>query len=350
MPFQRPTLQELISRIQADMDSRIPGADPRLRRSLLAVLARAHSGAMHSQYGYKQWIADQVMPDTADDEQLERWANIWDVQRLQATAAAGDVEFTGTDGATIPAGTELQTGDGTSYTTDADATIAGGTATAAVTASEAGENGNQEVGVSLNLVSPLSGVDSQATVAGDGLTGGTDEESDDRLLGRLLDRVRRPPHGGAKSDYERWALEVNGVSRAFVFPLHVGEGTVGIAILDDSQDPPIPGQTKVDEVQAYIDERRPVTAEVNVYTPTPVDLDLTIELTPNTAAVREAVEAELADLILREAEPGGTILLSRLNEAISIAEGEEDHTLVSPTDDVTHNTNEIAVLGTITWQ
>jgi uncharacterized phage protein gp47/JayE len=65
--------------------------------------------------------------------------------------------------------------------------------------------------------------------------------------------------------------------------------------------------------------------------------------------VQAAVAAELADLLRREAEPGGTILVSHLREAISIAVGETNHVLSSPAADVTHATGQIATLGTITW-
>ena len=62
-----------------------------------------------------------------------------------------------------------------------------------------------------------------------------------------------------------------------------------------------------------------------------------------------AIEAEIIDLLRREAVPGGTVLLSHLREAISIAAGEADHALTIPAANVTHATGELAVLGTITW-
>ena len=75
-----------------------------------------------------------------------------------ATAAGGDVTFTGTNGVAIPAGTVLQAADGTLYAVDAEATIASGTATATVTADVVGTTGNQDAGVMLTLVSPIAGV------------------------------------------------------------------------------------------------------------------------------------------------------------------------------------------------
>ncbi|WP_230478800.1 baseplate J/gp47 family protein [Kingella kingae] len=60
--------------------------------------------------------------------------------------------------------------------------------------------------------------------------GGTDAESDASLLARLLERLRRPPAGGNQYDYKNWALSVDGVSSAYVYPLRRGLGTVDIAI------------------------------------------------------------------------------------------------------------------------
>jgi uncharacterized phage protein gp47/JayE len=66
-------------------------------------------------------------------------------------------------------------------------------------------------------------------------------------------------------------------------------------------------------------------------------------------AVREQVAAELSDLLRREAEPGGTILISHIREAISTAVGEVDHVVVSPVANVAHAPHEMPVTGEITW-
>ena len=349
MPFNRPTLAEIIGRIVADIESRLPGADARLRRNVLNVLGRSLAGASHGLHGHLDWAVEQLLPDSAESEYLERWGSIWGISRKPAIASKGDVTFTGTDGALIPAGTLLQRSDGAEYTTDADGIIAGGSATVAATASAAGAAGDTAAGSVLDLVNPIAGVNTQATVAAGDLGGGADVEGDDSLRVRLLARIQQPPHGGAEWDYEAWALEVSGVTRAWVYPQYLGVGTVGIIIVDDDSDPIVPDAAKVQEVQAYIDERRPVTAQALVLAPVAVALDLTIALTPNTAAVQAAVMAELEDFFRRVAIPGGTIYLSRLREAISAAEGETSHELTAPVADVAHAAGEIAVLGAVTW-
>ena len=68
-----------------------------------------------------------------------------------------------------------------------------------------------------------------------------------------------------------------------------------------------------------------------------------------TQAVQDAIEAELADLIRREAEPGGTLLVSHIREAISTSAGETDHELTTPLMDVTVQAAQITTLGTVTF-
>lgn len=350
MAFQRPTLTDIIERTSADLVGRLALKGALLRRSVAGVLARVLAGASHMLHGHLEWIAKQVIPDTAD-EWLPRWAAIWNVPRKEAEFASGPVSFSVPGSATvIPALTRLKrSADGVEYETQADAAVTAGAATATVKAVEAGSIGNADAGTALTLVFPLEGVNSAATVAAGGVVNGSDVEDTESLRVRLLARIKQPPHGGADFDYEAWALEVPGVTRAWVYPLHMGPGTVGVTFVRDNDTAIIPDADEVQAVQDYIDGKRPVTAEAVVFAPVADALDFAISLTPSTAAVKAAIEAELRDLLAREAEPGGTLYLSRINEAISIAAGEFDHALVSPSADVVKATGHLAVMGVITW-
>lgn len=349
MPFMRPTLPQLIDRDAADIESRLPTVDARLRRSILGVLARMHAGSVHGLYGYLDYISKQVMIDTADETYLTRHAAIWGIARKAAAPAKGNAIFTGTTGVTVPAGTALQRSDGTEFTTDVDGTLAAGTVTVAVTATVGAAASNTAANTSLQLVSPIAGVTSSATVDSLGLTGGTDIETLDAWRARLLERVQRPPHAGTSDDYIAWALEVAGVTRAWCYPLEGGNGTVTVRFVRDNDASLIPDATEVTTVQNYIAAKKPIGATLTVAAPVAAPLNFSITLTPSTQAVKDAVTAELQDMLLRDAQPGGTILLSHINEAISIATGETDHVLTAPTADVTHTVGQLATMGTITW-
>ncbi len=83
----------MIERAVADIESRLEGADASLRRMLLNILAKMEAGSVHGLYGYLEWIALQGMPDTAEDEHLERWASIWGKERNGNTKASGKAAF-----------------------------------------------------------------------------------------------------------------------------------------------------------------------------------------------------------------------------------------------------------------
>ncbi len=347
MPLERPTLTQLIAQTQADALARAQIDDP-LRRADVMVYARVLAGLIHGIYGLAEWIARQVIPDTAEAEYLGRWASVWGVARKPAARATGTVQFTVQAGAVIPTGTVLQALDGQQYETTGAATGSVPTSTATVEAVTTGAIGNRTAGQTLTLVSPVAGV--QATALASELSGGSDVESDDLLRARLLARISMPPQGGSASDYLAWALAVPGVTRAWVSASELGPGTVVVRFVRDADVSLIPDAGEVAAVQAYIDQRRPVTAAVTVLAPTSAPLNFTVSgLVPDTPALRAAVEAELADLVRREASPGGTLLLSRIRAAISATAGEADHTLVSPSANVVAGAGAITTMGTVTW-
>lgn len=350
MPFIRPSLTQVVDRIKKDLEDKLTGGSPALRRSVIAVISRVFGAASHILHGHLDWISRQILPDTSDEDILLRQGSMYGVVRIPAVYAERDVEFTGANGSTIPAGTELQRSDGVIYTTDALATISGGIATVHITAQDAGDEGNVDTAVILQLVSPLVGIDNEAEVQSTNAVEGEDQEDIEAYRLRVLFRIQNTPQGGAAADYIRWALEVPQVTRAFVFPVHLGPGTVGLSFVLDNEDPIIPDAPKVAEVQAYIDARRPVTVDFLAFAPVASPVNFTIDLLVNdTAEIRAAVEAELRDLLVREAEPGSPILLTHIHEAISIAAGEYDHTLAVPAANLPGITNTIYTFGMITW-
>lgn len=346
MPFNRPTLSDLIERSRGDIETRLPGADSALRHSVLDVLARMHGGAVSGVYGYLDFLARQILPDTADGEFLARHASIWGIRRKAAVAATATGTAIGVNGSGIPAGTQALRIDGTTYRVTAPAVIASGSATLTLEAVEAGPEADLTIGTPLTLASAIAGVNATITITAVG-TPGAGEEDDDSLLARLLDRIRTPPRGGSSNDYRAWALAQPGVTRAWVYPGWMGAGTVGLTFVMDQREDIIPLTADLEAVQAALDLLRPVTADLVVFAPTPAPLDIVLRVAPDTPAVRAAVSAELADFFARDAEPGGTIYRSRLSETISLAAGEFSHALELPDSDFTPTAGHIPALGEI---
>jgi len=347
MAFRRPTLPELIRRTDQDLLSRLPGTRAALEVRLTRALATSEAGLVHGLYGYLQWLEKQLFPETCDDENLHLHSA--GVPRRQSAKATGRVAFEGSDGSVIVAGTLLQVDD-QEYETLAEAVIEGGAATAEVEAREAGQAGDQLAGAELSLVSPVPGVSSTATVDEDGILGGADQETHASWRDRILLRRSRVPRGGAEGDWEGWALDVPGVTRAWEDPLGMGPGSVVIRIMaDDATDGPLPSEQLLQAVHDYIEERKNVQAQVYVVAPEAQAFEPELFVIPDTEEVRSAAVQALKDLVEREGEPGGTLLISRIRSAISLAPGVQDYDLQWPTANVTHATGVLPTWGGVTW-
>ncbi len=348
MAFSRPSLQQLIDRLGTDLKTRLGLTGAVLRRSVVGVLARVYGAAVHSLYGYLDYIARQAHPLTAEGQWLDRWAALWRVARKPAAFAAGEVTFNGIAGSEIALGTIVQRSDGEQYQSNQTVTIQSGLVNVPVSALDGGIQGNLSSDTVLSLISPIAGVQTRARSVRDFISGG-DNETDTDFRARLIARIQSPPQGGTKEDYRQWALSVPGVTRAFVFEHFLGGGTVGVSFVMDNAANLIPDAAKVAEVRAVIEVNRPLMVDVSVFAPIAVVVDFDIRLRPNQPAVQAAVQNELLDLLRRESQPGQTILLSHMNEAVSIAAGEVDHSLVRPRENINLNENEIALMGSITW-
>lgn len=361
MSFDRPSLSTIYDRIVKDFETRIDGIGTLLRRSVLKVIARVNAGAFHTLWGYLDYMSKQLFIATAEGDNLDYRTAEYGIARDSGDYAEGNATATGTTGTTIPAGTQYQSDIGWVYETQADVTLVGGTATISLKAIVKGTDGNETAGTTLTIVNPLEDIDTTATVGADGLIGGTDEETDDDLRERALLKKRNAPHGGAEHDYKNWMLEYSGVTRAWVFPLYMGLGTVGCAFVRDNDISIIPTETQQEEVKDYLEEHTdpitgetvgiPVTALPGLFMIdlTALTIDFTIKVYPNTSAVQTAIQSQLEDLILQDGGPGETIYRSRMVEAIGLAIGEEYSELVAPVIDMTASNAQIHRMGTITF-
>lgn len=345
MPFETPTLPALIGRAQSDL-----AGSSSLLRSDSEVLSRVLGAASFARYGHQTYIADQILPDTADEDTLRRMARArLKRDRLEAVAATGPAAFTGAVSALLDAGTLLQRDDGARFRVKATVKLTAAQGVATLEALDAGVLGNSEAGTALRLVSPVLGLNDVFTVAAPGLLGGTEQESIETLRGRVIRSYRVVPHGGAQSDYVTWALEVAGVTRAWVVRHWLGPGTVGVFIVRDGDIDIIPTPEACAAVAAYIEQERPVTAEVYVLPPVEKPVQYQLKVTPDSSAVRRAVEAALIDLHNRESELGEGLLGTHISEAISGASGERDHQILSPAGDVPAVANELLTYGGVLW-
>lgn len=347
--FTRPTLPALINRQRTDLLSRL-GLDGELRRDDAEVYARVQAEGLNGLYSHLDWLALQYLPDLAGQAGVERWAKMLGEWYTEATAAGGSIPVLGSVGASIPLTARWQNAAGVLYQPVAEVLLSSSPQDVAILCEATGVAGNLVAGELLTLISPLAGVQSQATVPLAGISGGDAADGVEELRAKVLRRLSTPPQGGSKSDYVTWALAAHpSVTRAWVYPLEQGSNTVVVRVVCDGLASPIPTPAVLAAVQAYIEARAPVTVAVYVVAPVAVAVNFSIDLTPDTPAIRAAVQAALADLLRREATPGGTLLRTHIAEAISISAGETNHVLSVPAADVVMSAGQFAVMGAITW-
>ena len=338
MPWPLLSLRQRREQVRDDIAAHVPGADASVPNTVLRAVGDAQAALTHDNDLHLDWVARMMMPDTAEGEFAERWANIWLPNgRKGATFAAGFITVTGLNGSAVPTGAELTLpaldADGNSIVLQFEVvtgvTLSGSSAAVAVSALTPGAIANLDEGAMLAFVDPPTGIDGRAAVAAPGFAGGADQETDADLRDRYIARIQMPPHGGALHDYIAWALEVPGVTRAWASQ-EMGIGTVTVRFMLDavrSSFDGLPQSADLTDMAEHLETVRPVTvAQVFALAPVkqlePVVISL---ISQDTPAVRQNVIDELDQMMFARAAPGVMIYASWIREAISAATGEDYH-------------------------
>lgn len=434
MPLDLDTYDKIAERVRADIANSLPDVDPNIPGSFVNALAVANAGRHYDNVMLIAQLIEEVFPQTAHDEFLERWAQYEGLSRISAQPSNGYITVTGTAATLVPALTEWRTSNNVLYASLAGAIIAveslsitsltrsGSTVTATtstahnlatgitvtisgaveteyngsfeitvlgettfsyeitttpttpatgtilagytgasieIEAVEPGIDSNMEAGAHLQVTSGISGLDTDAYVQYLGLTEGADEETNEDLLSRILYSRANPVANFNESDIVLTAKTVPGVTRVFVNRITPYVGAVTIAFMRDNDVDPIPDSGEVADVRTVLLEILPAQTDPNdliVQAPTPVNVDFTFTaLTPNTSTMRTAIENNLTVFFQTEVEYETDIDEDKYRSAIintidtETGDSLETFTLSAPSGDVTITTDEIGVLGTVTF-
>ncbi|MFZ4220951.1 baseplate J/gp47 family protein [Enterobacter ludwigii] len=341
MPHLIPSVSDIRDSILRDIKNLRPeaftGPD-----SDYFVRASSVASAVRGTYQDQQWIARQIFPDTADHDFLLMHASLRNLTPKPATPAGGQLQITGTPGTVISSGLTFSYGNGqTGLTITPGTTGADGNATVSVVATTSGTSSNVPDNTPATLVQAPSGISSKAVLLS--MSGGTDTESDDSLLARLLEVIRRPPAGGNKYDYHRWAMEIPGVTAAYVYPLRRGLGTVDVVITSGND---LPSPETIAATQAHIDDVRPVTAKNSlVLAPTPRNVDFVIQVALSGLTLADAKTQINSALVsyFSQLAPGAPAVLFQIGALISAIPGITDCQIVTPAANVVPLVNEDVV-------
>jgi uncharacterized phage protein gp47/JayE len=352
MPYVAPPFETIRTRALREIRSLVPDADI-TSDSDNYVRASSVSAVAEGIHQQGSWTARQIFPDSADFDELKKHAATRDVYPKSATVAGSTISLTGTVGNVLPVASQARhIASGTVLTTTAEVTFgADGTAVAPVTTSETGSALNGLDGAA-SLTSPPLGVDSSCTLAA--LKGGTDDEKQESFLARYLDVLRNPPSGGNVADYRRWALSVDGVSTVLVIPKRRGANSIDVVITSAG------GPSSVDIIaacQAYIDIVAPAAADIWVFTPAILTVDLSLRLALASGYELDDLQGPVESASARVIDPLApleTLYRIRLTAPISSLAGVVDFELITPPTNISASSDPAVInwirLGTVTLE
>jgi uncharacterized phage protein gp47/JayE len=219
-------------------------------------------------------ILTLVFAQTSNGTYLDNRAGEFGITRKAGTKATGAVTFSGVDGTIIPLGTQVRSTNALVFVTTEEETIFGGSATPDIEAAEIGTAYNVGSATITNLPIAIIGISSISNFYV--TSGGTDIETDADLLARLLIKVQTPATSGNATEYKVWALSVDGVGDAIVYPIWDGNGTVKIFVIGNDKLPVAAGI--VTDVGDYIETVRPIGATVTVVSATALTIDVSVDV------------------------------------------------------------------------
>lgn len=359
MAYEPQSLADISKDLRASLKSQLPTTQPGLWPNNISVVLKSLVPAFRAFQQKQRQLSRDRHITTCSVEALEAYGSQWGITREEPAVASGIVEAVTVISTVIPAGTRLVRADDIVFVTMTDVTATETTTELTVEADLPGKDGNTLDGVTLELETAITGVGT-ITVSDDGLTGGSNGESDSSLRARILQRLRNPAHGGSPPEYQFWSKQLAGITRVFVQRATPAPGSVTVAFMMDNTYPDgIPQGNDVSNLQDLLDSLAPSNANVIVIAPQARVVDITIsDLRPNNNRMKIKIQRELEAQFQRKAEPASTaadFVFHRhwIEEAIGAAAGHISHSLDSP-GNITCTISsdgqpEIAVLGTITW-
>ena len=313
-----------------------------------------------------QFVLEMGFGQTSSGKYLTYRGEEHGVPRRPAVTSTGAVSITGTENCTIPAGLVVATEgeenaevSSIQFVTTQSATLdAEGFGTAAIEAVTAGTSGNVPANRIVVLMTANANI--KAITNTEATTGGIDEEDDDTLRDRYLEKVRNPGTSGNIADYKQWAKEISGVTEVHVLPIWNGPGTVKVIILGPNKLPP--ETALVQAVQEHIainnlgDSEAPIGATVTVAPAEalPINVVATILLDSSVSVslseINETFTAALRAYLASMAFKAETVRFARIGSLLIEQAGVLDYvelTINGAEANITISQHQVATFGSV---
>lgn len=274
MALPTKTLDDLVRRGVAYFRTSFPGF-PMGPKKFLGRTARAVALATWGlQKSIEQVDLDIVPSAQSSTDALSTWAFTLGLpdgaggfgRLLPTVSSGGGATLTGVKGTIYANGLVAVAEDGTTEVgLSGLTTIPGvppglGSVPAVFVSITKGTVANLPIGTVFTWQSPPAGADPTFTLTAP-LQGAVDSEDNPSVYARIVSRLQTPPRGGVSEDYRLW-VQVEGVSKAYVYPRREGTGTVDTVIATaGTGQARRPSAGVVAAAQASVDEQRPVAVE-----------------------------------------------------------------------------------------
>lgn len=286
--YENMTPERIRSRILGRLKTDLQTREGSFLNDIIAAAAAELSECYHS--------LDALVPafyvDETSGPYIDRQAGIVGIVRKSGTRATCVITFTGVSGAVVPDGAVYYTASGLAFSLSGAVTLQDGTGQGLLVASEVGDAYNIAAGEIVSALRNYTGVSAYANEAADG---GADPETDEALLRRYLERMRKPATSGNPYHYQQWAKEVEGVGAARIVSKWNGPGTVKVIVADQDLQPAT--AAAVAACAAHIEAERPIGPEVTVEAAKTLEVRVEAAAVLERAASPAAVQAALEEAL-----------------------------------------------------
>lgn len=345
--FETETFEVILARMLA----KFPDTLDKRQGSVIYDLLAPKAAELAQAYAQMDNVLNLGFASTTTGELLERRVAEQGITRKPAVQAEGNVVLTGPVDTVVPQGTRLATDESELYfTTQSDVTLTNGTATVLAVAEVGGTSGNVGIGLITMVIGDLVGIVSVTNA--EPFSGGLDAETDEELYERYMEKVQSPVTSGNKYQYIMWAKSVPGISDAKVYPLWDGPGTVKVVVINSEKR--TPSDSALEDVATYIDEQKPLLAEVTVEgvveVPINVSVTLTLRAGTNLETARLSIMLQIATYLKSIAFDYDIVRYTSVGNAILDGEGVIDYanlTINGTSGNIILGATEVPVIGSV---
>lgn len=286
--------------------------------------------------------------ETSFGEFLDKRVNEFGVYRKLGKKANGKIIAKGKAGTVLTNGTVFLCNN-LGFVMLNDVEIGASNDICYVEALEVGKEYNLSPNQQFKLKSQIEGFESSTNE--EAFKGGIDIETDDNLKERFQKVVSNPSTSGNKYHYEEWALEVDGVGKAYVYPLWNGNGTVKVMIVSNDNKP-VDGSV-VESAKYHIEENMPIGCQLTVTTPTELAINISANVDLlNGYTVEDIKEAFNEKLLEYLKNVDNEVVYTKVFGILASVLGVDDFntlTVNGGTSNITISIDRVPSLGTINF-